>query len=91
MGKRCAGLYKMFSGKVGGNWGARDSTTIANVQMQNADVAKGIGTAYSVVFVDADQINYFRITVAKTGFRVVGQTGDTASLSRGRQPSQPPL
>lgn len=40
--------------------------------MQNADVAKGIGTAYSVVFVDADQINYFRITVAKTGFRVVG-------------------
>ena len=29
--------------------------------MQNADVAKGIATAYAVVFVDADQINDFRI------------------------------
>jgi hypothetical protein len=52
----------MFSVKVGGNWGAEDSTTIAKHYMRNADVAKGIVTAYAVVFVDADQINDFRIT-----------------------------
>jgi hypothetical protein len=30
--------------------------------MQNADVAKGIATAYAVVFVDGEQINDLRIT-----------------------------
>ena len=62
MRKRCANLYKMFSGKVGGNWGARDSTTIAKLYTQYADVARGIATAYVVVFVEANQINDFRIT-----------------------------
>jgi hypothetical protein len=63
----------MFSGKVGGNWNARGSTTIAKLYMQNADVANGIATAYAVVLLMRTKLMILGLQQSKMGFRVVRQ------------------